>query len=418
LDTAGRRVAKFGPDVKVRVWSMEMPVDAEPLVLGRGDIQQMKSVAFNPQGDWLATADLTGLAVWPLARKYPVVIRRHEGALVSLVFAPDGRWLASSAILGTVRLWPLEGDPPPPGRILEDAPSGPMGLATSPDGKRILVGSLGGAWILSPDGDPPRDLAGFPGRVWGVAFSPDGRLAAAAGGQLNPTERVIPVWDVASGEEVRVLEVGEQPLPYNLQFAADGHLLSASLSGLLRWNVETGARELLHEGLILGFAVSADGRRVLMVESTNQSDMWGRAVFLDIESRTVSSLDRFGDDVTAVAFGPRGEYAVTGDRDGEIRIGPVTGEAPHLLLGHESTVWTLAIDPLGRWIASGGEDTTVRLWPMPDLSKPPLHTLPREELIAKLRTLTNLRVVRDEDSPTGWTLTHDPFPGWETVPTW
>ena len=63
-------------------------------------------------------------------------------------------------------------------------------------------------------------------------------------------------------------------------------------------------------------------------------------------------------------------------------------------------------------------DTTVRLWPIPDLSTPPLHTLPHDELIAKLKTLTNLRVVRDEESPTGWKLTVGPFPGWETVPTW
>ncbi len=42
----------------------------------------------------------------------------------------------------------------------------------------------------------------------------------------------------------------------------------------------------------------------------------------------------------------------------------------------------------------------------------------REELIAKLETLTNLRVVHDEDSPTGWKLEVGPFPGWETVPTW
>jgi hypothetical protein len=41
-----------------------------------------------------------------------------------------------------------------------------------------------------------------------------------------------------------------------------------------------------------------------------------------------------------------------------------------------------------------------------------------EELIAKLKTLTNLRVVRDEESPTGWTLSHDPFPGWERAPEW
>jgi hypothetical protein len=55
---------------------------------------------------------------------------------------------------------------------------------------------------------------------------------------------------------------------------------------------------------------------------------------------------------------------------------------------------------------------------MPDLTKPPLHTLPREELIAKLKTLTNLRAVRDEGSSTGWGIEVGPFPGWETVPTW
>lgn len=34
------------------------------------------------------------------------------------------------------------------------------------------------------------------------------------------------------------------------------------------------------------------------------------------------------------------------------------------------------------------------------------------------QTLTNLHVVRDEESSTGWKLTVGPFPGSETVPTW
>jgi hypothetical protein len=55
---------------------------------------------------------------------------------------------------------------------------------------------------------------------------------------------------------------------------------------------------------------------------------------------------------------------------------------------------------------------------MPDLDKPPLHTLLHDEFIAKLKTLTNLRVVRDPDSSTGLKLGSDPFPGWETVPEW
>jgi len=107
---------------------------------------------------------------------------------------------------------------------------------------------------------------------------------------------------------------------------------------------------------------------------------------------------------------------VTSDELGAIRVGLATGEEPHLLAGPGQAGGV--VSPDGQWIATDGYDSEIRLWPMPDLSKPPLHTLPREELIAKLKTLTNLRVVRDQESTTGWKLDVGPFPGWETVPTW
>jgi len=81
-------------------------------------------------------------------------------------------------------------------------------------------------------------------------------------------------------------------------------------------------------------------------------------------------------------------------------------------------VRSVAISPDLEWVASSGQDETLRLWPMPDLTKPPLHTLPHDELIAKLHTLTNLRVVRDEESSTGWKVEIGPFPGWAEVPEW
>ena len=73
--------------------------------------------------------------------------------------------------------------------------------------------------------------------------------------------------------------------------------------------------------------------------------------------------------------------------------------------------------PLG--IGEGGTvviDGTVRLWPMPEGR--PFHTLPYEELLDRLRALTNLRLRSDEESFAGYALDVDPFPGWETVPTW
>ena len=48
----------------------------------------------------------------------------------------------------------------------------------------------------------------------------------------------------------------------------------------------------------------------------------------------------------------------------------------------------------------------------------PFHTLPYGELLERLRALTNLRAVPDEQTQGGYRVEAGPFPGWETVPTW
>jgi hypothetical protein len=57
---------------------------------------------------------------------------------------------------------------------------------------------------------------------------------------------------------------------------------------------------------------------------------------------------------------------------------------------------------------------------MPDLSKQPLHTLPYDELMTKLKNLTNLRIVPDPEEATGYRLTSDAtaWRGWSEVPEW
>jgi hypothetical protein len=57
---------------------------------------------------------------------------------------------------------------------------------------------------------------------------------------------------------------------------------------------------------------------------------------------------------------------------------------------------------------------------MPDLSKPSLHTLPHDELIVKLKTLTNLRAVPSDESYSGYAIEPDfsAYRGWAEVPEW
>jgi WD40 repeat protein len=102
--------------------------------------------------------------------------------------------------------------------------------------------------------------------------------------------------------------------------------------------------------------------------------------------------------------------------NGLVRVGPLSGGQPHLLYGHSQTITSLAVAADGQWIASASNDETIRLWPMPDVSEAPLHTLPHEELLARLRSFTNLRVVPDEGSDTGYRVEAGPFPGWAVLP--
>ena len=343
---------------------------------------------------------------------------------LGLNFGPDGRFLATAAY-SDVRVWPLEGPVPPRGHVVLEAEGGSTNVAVSPNGELFGVSSIH-QWPvrLVSDGEQPRHLEGAeelgPGSDH-VTFSPDGRFLAALTEYYETKAQAFRVWEVATGDEVAVLRLDGEKFQGGSRFTSDGRLLTGTTKGVVAWNVETGEHEALVEVAIHQFSASENGRRLLVTEegeAGGMQDPAGSPSFFDLDTGNVTSLTTHGMQVRTLALDSEGTVAVTGNPDGIIRVGPVTGEEPHLLLGHDGQIYTLAIDPQGRWIASSGNDNTVRLWPMPDLSKPPLHTLPREELIAKLKTLTNLRVVRDEESSTGWKLTHDPFPGWETVPTW
>ena len=171
-------------------------------------------------------------------------------------------------------------------------------------------------------------------------------------------------------------------------------------------------------GGLLKMRMAFDRQSMLVTEIGPSLVRTGAARLYDLVTGGVRSL-RIPGEGLLVALSDDGAVWASGEEDGSIWVGRVGAGEPHLLLGHEAGVFPMAISPDNRWIASSSlTDKTLRLWPMPDLSKPPLHTLPREELIAKLKTLTNLRVVRDEESSTGWKIEVGPFPGWETVPSW
>jgi WD40 repeat protein len=439
LDRPGRRFTQAGPNGSHVLWNLEEFPDGEPLVLRRPGPLGQRHGSFDPAGQWLVMGNGTRTTVefWPVGSPRRQVLPGFALAS-SLVFSPDSRWLTACPFGNPVRQWPLAANEGAAGTLAAGELCSTIAL--HPASRDVLVGTYaeGGRSprvLLCPfTGGAPRRLV----ETWqgangfNVAFDPRGlRAVAVPGSNLGiqaPESRALMVWDPASWEK-RVYSIAHLTdgnwsgwIP---AFAPDGRLYVGGEGGIRRLTLPTDAGGTVSSGTIhaAGFALpsgfSSDGRQLLIAatKAGGMNDPLEDLLLLDLARGTSRRITSHGTRLSRAALSPSGRIIVTGDHDGVVRVGPASGEEPHLLLGHKGGVVGLAISPDERWIASSS-DESISIWPMPDIAQPPLQTLPHAELMAKLDALTNLRVVRDPNSSTGWALDVGPFPGWKDVPTW
>ncbi len=415
--------ASRGEDRAVSLWNLAGAVRAEAAELRRD--ARLLAAAFEPGGAWLAVWDNRAVTLWPLAGRRPQVLRAVGQGLNSVGVDPRGDWIAAAGG-GRVWLWPLHPDAGRDRVAFDFTPAGPgsasvrsgaYGLVPSPRGDLLAVAGTVGLSLVPLDGRPAERLPGFEGLVGsGMAFDAEGRRLAAGGiGVPWPQEKVIRVWDLETREE-QVHDVGGAVQA--VAFLPDGRLLSAGVAGLRVWDLTSSRSTLLLEG-IADARLGPDGRHVLGIRAVlGPGGPVGPACVYDLQQGAVRDLATHGAEVTSLAWDPSGRQVVTGSREGVVRVGPATGEEPHLLYGHEGVVRGVKVDPEGGFIVSTGDDGSVRIWPMPD-EGPPLHVLPRDELLARLGSLTNFRVAKDPAAPGGYRMDFEPFQGWKREPpTW
>lgn len=336
-----------------------------------------------------ATAVLLGLVLAPDAHTEgappaPMLVQLygHPAAVVGLAVSPDARTLAA-VNLGTVRLWDLEeraerlsiqwgGNGLPSSTPIALSRDGKL-LANGPEIYDLAAGQV--RVRLNPASEPEAEKFRA---VGSVAFSPDGKTLATAGGVLYHYQAKL--WDAGTGKWKRTLLPWAPGTSFvnSVAFSPDGLRVAADADGEVRiWEVETG--KPLHRlkgpgGITLDQVVfSPDGSTVAAVgyrvdERRAPSELVLR--FWDTrtgaERRDVSLgpyAERRGR--FSLAYAPDGRVLAVSD--GRVRLfdpesGKETGALPERVVGTR-----IAFFPAGkeRRLAVGQPDGLVSVWSLP-----------------------------------------------------
>ncbi len=294
-----------------------------------GERKDVSSLAFSPEGDWLALGGMHGdLSMWAAnsclgVREFP----KQSGEVRAIAFAPDGKWVATGEAK-RLRLWTLD-------RIAEANPEG---------AKKPLA-------AIEPAGENTLEA---------LAFSADSKTLYA-----GIRDDALLVWDVASlasGTISKPRSIAHEHAIRCIAIAKDGKTLATGaeegtvrLFDLPDWKER---RTWKSDGKISALAFAADGRAIFVAAGESLAA---------IETATGTPRPTFGDKgriaarVTSLAIQLDGAKLVAGTQEGGVLLIDATTGASEKLEIHGGPIMCIAVAPDGHLVASASRDSGVKI---------------------------------------------------------
>ena len=387
-------------------------------------------------------------------------ILRHKGEVTSAVYSPDGSRIVTASGDRTAKLWDKNGT------FLKEMEQGEAihDVAFTHDGKKIITvgyGHLVKMWdaegnyikdlighgcrpvfnfcnvnkiAIAPDdqtivtvssdqnvimwnykGEKIKELAehrALNGWVNTVAFSPDGKYFATAGGDWDRTVQLYNVkgdhiasltkdnctekshWDcgisdvafspngaflvtASADKTIKMYDLAGnylKPLTdhsarvNSVVFSPDGqYFLSASNdTTAILWNSDGSVKHVFkgHTDAVTKAVFSPDGKYIATASNDNTAKLW------DLDGNVLATYAGHKAGIKTVQFSPDKSYVVTASGDKTAILWGVRPTLAPILLKHGGEVVSARFLPDGKRILTASNDMTVRLWSADDTTKP------------------------------------------------
>jgi RNA polymerase sigma factor (sigma-70 family) len=235
-------------------------------------------------------------------------------------------------------------------------------VAFSPDGKSV-AGAGGCGIVYLWDAVAGKELHRFStaSGIGVMAVSPKGKQLAASGGAAE-------LFDMATGKRLHELGNGRRRgVICALAFAPDGKVLVAATDNaadpIMVWDVVAGKYLRAFEGKpgpIISLTYSPDGKHLASCGQDKIIRVWDADT-----GRERGRLEGHEKDITSLAFADSGKLLASAGMDQTIRIWDVASRKEiHRLEEKHGGVKALAVSPDGRMLACGNEDGTIGSWEM------------------------------------------------------
>jgi len=389
----GKLLASGSGDYTVRIWQVDT---GECIKILKGHTTNVDTIAFSPDGKFLIAGVRNGeIWIWNIENnKCLKSFRPHRSYVTFVSFFPDGRFFVSGSRDKKIYIWDFR-----TGKCFKmfEEKDEVYSVMFSPNGKLLAWGSSDYTvkiWDIKKR-NYIKSLKGHEAGVQSIAFSPDGILLAS-----GSNDNTIRIWDIEREKCLKVLEGHEGPI-YSVAFSPDGRFLASGSEDCTVRIWKAGSWECIktlkeHKRGIRSVAFSPDGKMLASGARDNIIYIWNIKIekdfeeieedktynfcissgmkFFDSKSSTTGQnqdikikkfkvLKGHEDWIFSVAFSSNGKFLASGSEDWTVRIWDIEkGEIPKKIKEHEGSIYSVAFSLDNRLLASGSADCTIRIW--------------------------------------------------------